>query len=63
MVDILSRLVSNYNVRKHQTISMRPIDVTSAIVDRLLTTVSRKDCRTRAIQSGEFGTREQIRTV
>ncbi|KYN18430.1 hypothetical protein ALC57_09260 [Trachymyrmex cornetzi] len=36
---ILPRLVSNYNARKHRTISMRPVDVTPAIADRLLITV------------------------
>jgi len=36
--DILPRLVSNYNARKHRIIGMRPIDVTSAIADRLLST-------------------------
>ena len=29
----------NYNARKHWTVSMRPVDVTPAIADRLLTTV------------------------
>ncbi|KYN16160.1 hypothetical protein ALC57_11592, partial [Trachymyrmex cornetzi] len=33
------RLVSNYNARKHRTISMRPVDVTPGIADRLLVTV------------------------
>ncbi|XP_050452188.1 uncharacterized protein LOC126851897 [Cataglyphis hispanica] len=37
-VDELPRLVSDYNARKHQTISMRPVDVTPAI-ERLLATV------------------------
>ncbi|XP_070155678.1 uncharacterized protein [Polyergus mexicanus] len=35
----LSRLVGEYNARKHRTIGMRPIDVTPAIVDKLLNTV------------------------
>ncbi|XP_018308358.1 uncharacterized protein [Mycetomoellerius zeteki] len=38
-IDMLPRLVSDYNARKHRTIGMRPIDVTSAIADRLLITV------------------------
>ncbi|XP_070170931.1 uncharacterized protein [Polyergus mexicanus] len=38
-IDALSRLVGEYNARKHRTIGMRPIDVTSAIVDKLLNTV------------------------
>ena len=38
-IDILPRLLSNYNARKHRTIGMRPVDVTPAIADRLLTTV------------------------
>ncbi|XP_018355591.1 PREDICTED: uncharacterized protein LOC108756345 [Trachymyrmex septentrionalis] len=38
-VDELSRLVSDYNARKHRTIGMRPADVTSAIAERLLDTV------------------------
>ncbi|XP_018313460.1 uncharacterized protein [Mycetomoellerius zeteki] len=38
-IDMLPRLVSDYNARKHRTIGMRPIDVTPAIADRLLTTV------------------------
>jgi len=37
--DLLPRLVSNYNVRKHRTIGMRPIDVTPAVAERLLATV------------------------
>jgi len=36
-IDILPRLVSNYNARKHQTIGMRPVDVTP--VERILDTV------------------------
>jgi len=38
-IDLLSRLVSNYNARKHRTIGMRPVDVTPAIAERLLATV------------------------
>ncbi|XP_011707943.1 PREDICTED: uncharacterized protein LOC105462790 [Wasmannia auropunctata] len=38
-IDLLSRLVSEYNARKHRTIGMRPIDVTPTIADKLLTTV------------------------
>jgi len=38
-IDLLPRLVSNYNARKHPTIGMRPIDVTLAVAERLLTTV------------------------
>jgi len=38
-IDLLSHLVSEYNARKHRTIGMRPIDVTPAIADKLLTTV------------------------
>ena len=38
-VDELPRLVSDYNVRKHRTIGMRPSDVTSAIAEKLLGTV------------------------
>ncbi|KYQ46398.1 hypothetical protein ALC60_14607 [Trachymyrmex zeteki] len=38
-IDMLPRLVSDYNARKHRTISMGPIDVTPAIAGRLLTTV------------------------
>lgn len=38
-IDLLPRLVSEYNARKHRTIGMRPIDVTPAIADTLLTTV------------------------
>jgi len=37
-IDLLSRLVSNYNARKHRTIGMRPVDVTPAVVERLLST-------------------------
>ena len=37
--DDLSRLVSNYNNRKHRTINMRPSDVTPATAKRLLSTV------------------------
>ncbi|XP_036149099.1 uncharacterized protein LOC118647764 [Monomorium pharaonis] len=39
LLDLLPRLVSDYNVRKHRTIGMRPIDVTPAIAKKLLTTV------------------------
>lgn len=38
-IDALSRLVGEYNARKHRTIGMRPIDVTPAIADKLLNTV------------------------
>ncbi|XP_029661926.1 uncharacterized protein LOC115234751 [Formica exsecta] len=38
-IDVLSRLVGEYNARKHRTIGMRPIDVTPAIADKLLNTV------------------------
>ncbi|KMQ84732.1 hypothetical protein RF55_17234 [Lasius niger] len=38
-IDALPRLVSDYNARKHQTIGMRPVDVTPAIAERLLATV------------------------
>ncbi|XP_036148480.1 uncharacterized protein LOC118647535 [Monomorium pharaonis] len=38
-IDLLPELVSNYNTRKHQTIGMRPIDVTPAVAERLLDTV------------------------
>jgi len=38
-IDALPRLVSDYNARKHQMIGMRPVDVTPAVTERLLTTV------------------------
>jgi len=38
-IDLLLRLMSNYNARKHRTIGMRPVDVTPAIAERLLATV------------------------
>jgi len=38
-IDLLLRLVSNYNARKHRTIGMRPVDVTPAVAERFLTTV------------------------
>jgi len=38
-IDLLPHLVSEYNARKHRTIGMRPIDVTPAIADKLLTMV------------------------
>ena len=38
-IDLLPRLVSKYNAWKHQTIGMRPIDVTPMIADKLLNTV------------------------
>ena len=38
-MDILPRLVSYYNGRKHQTIGMHPVDVIPIIADRLLITV------------------------
>jgi len=48
-IDLLSRLVSEYNARKHRTISMRPIDVTSTIVDKLLNTVYRRSVKAVAL--------------
>ncbi|XP_011706465.1 PREDICTED: uncharacterized protein LOC105461652, partial [Wasmannia auropunctata] len=41
-IDLLPRLMSEYNVRKHRTIGMRPVDVTLAIVNKLLTTVNNR---------------------
>ncbi|XP_018366515.1 PREDICTED: uncharacterized protein LOC108763413 [Trachymyrmex cornetzi] len=38
-IDELPRLLSDYNHRKHRTIGMRPIDVTSTVAKRLLSTV------------------------
>jgi len=38
-IDLLPHLVSEYNARRHRTIGMRPIDVTPAIADKLLTMV------------------------
>ncbi|XP_018397710.1 PREDICTED: uncharacterized protein LOC108775754 [Cyphomyrmex costatus] len=35
-IEMLPRLVSDYNARKHRTIGMRPADVTPAIAERLL---------------------------
>jgi len=38
-IDLLPRLMSEYNVWKHRIIGMRPIDVIPAIADKPLTTV------------------------
>jgi len=38
-IDSLQRLVLDYNMRKHRTIGMRPIDVTPSNADKLLATV------------------------
>ena len=38
-IDALSRLLDEYNARKHRTIDMRPIDVTPAKARKLLATV------------------------
>ncbi|XP_020296171.1 uncharacterized protein LOC109861074 [Pseudomyrmex gracilis] len=38
-IDILPRLFMEYNARKHRTIGLRPINVTPAIAEKLLTTV------------------------
>ena len=38
-IDALPNLLSNYNGRKHRTIGMRPMDVTPANAERLLSTV------------------------
>jgi len=38
-LDLLPRLVLNYNARKHRTIGMRPVDVIPAIAEKLLATV------------------------
>ncbi|XP_011707067.1 PREDICTED: uncharacterized protein LOC105462244, partial [Wasmannia auropunctata] len=35
-IDLLPRLMSEYNARKHRTIGMRPIDVTPTIANKLL---------------------------
>ncbi|XP_011684314.1 PREDICTED: uncharacterized protein LOC105447805 [Wasmannia auropunctata] len=40
-IDLLPRLMSEYNARKHRTIGMRPIDVTPAIVNKLTTVYNR----------------------
>jgi len=47
----LPHLISEYNARKHRIIGMKPIDVTPAIADKLLTTMyrSHKDRPTRAV--------------
>ncbi|KAL6417106.1 hypothetical protein ACFW04_012976 [Cataglyphis niger] len=38
-IDVLPRLVKEYNARKHRTIGARPVDVTPAIAEKLLNTV------------------------
>ncbi|XP_039314183.1 uncharacterized protein LOC113005768 [Solenopsis invicta] len=38
-IDLLPRLVLEYNSRRHRTIDMRPINVTPAIAEKLLSTV------------------------
>ena len=38
-IDELPRLLSDYNHRKHRTIGMRPIDVTSVVAKRFLSMV------------------------
>src|SRR5436190_7643162 len=38
-IDALSRLIAEYNARKHRTIGMRPVDVTPAKARQLLSTV------------------------
>ncbi|XP_025155132.1 uncharacterized protein LOC112588676 [Harpegnathos saltator] len=38
-IDLLPRLIAEYNTRKHRTIGMRPIDVTPTIANKLLNTV------------------------
>ncbi|XP_036139524.1 uncharacterized protein LOC118644641 [Monomorium pharaonis] len=38
-IDMLPRLVFNYNTRKHRTIGMRPIDVTLEVAESLLAAV------------------------
>jgi len=38
-IDLLSRLVWNYNARKHRTIGMWPVDLTPAVAERLVATV------------------------
>ncbi|KYM98775.1 hypothetical protein ALC62_10503 [Cyphomyrmex costatus] len=38
-INELSRLLSDYNGRRHRTIEMRPIDVTPTVANRLLSTV------------------------
>jgi len=38
-IDLLPRLVLNYNARKHRMIGMRPVDVTPAVAERLLAIV------------------------
>lgn len=38
-IDALPRLIMEYNMQKHRTIGMRPVDVTPTIANRLLKTV------------------------
>jgi len=38
-IDLLPRLLSEYNSQRHRTIGMRPINVTPAIAEKLLSTV------------------------
>ncbi|RLU15684.1 hypothetical protein DMN91_011439 [Ooceraea biroi] len=41
-VDVLSRLVSEYNARRHRAIAMRPVDVTPTTAAQLLSTVYKR---------------------
>ena len=38
-IDVLPRLMQEYNARPHRTIAMRPVDVTPANAEKLLSTV------------------------
>jgi len=42
LTNALSQLVSDCNTHKHRMIDMRPIDITPAIAEKLLTTVYSK---------------------
>jgi len=57
-IDALPRLVSDYNARKHRTIGMRPVDVMSAVAERLLTTVYN---RVKITGSAKFKVGDSVR--
>lgn len=61
-IEVVSRLVAEYNAQKHQTIGMRHVDVIPAIPEIPLGYgVQRgKDCRCGEIQSRPFRTSEQV---
>lgn len=57
-IDSLSKLLSDYNHRRHRTIGMRPADVTPGVAERLLSTVY---SRAKIAAPARFGLNDPVR--